>query len=110
MLECIQSISQEMIYIVLEYVESGSLLDHLKAKKNLPEQTAAQYLHEIAEALKYCNTQGVRVFTNDMSQSFEISKLITNFGKNTICLNTCEKHKSEFVQYVWFDFYCSNCA
>lgn len=41
------------IYLVLEYMEEGTLFSHLKKNKTLPEPEVAIKIRQIASAIKY---------------------------------------------------------
>lgn len=41
------------VYLVLEYMEEGTLFTHLKKNKTLPEAEVAQKIRQIASAVKY---------------------------------------------------------
>ena len=47
------------IQIVMENATGGSLLDHVRSKKRLPEQLAMTYLQQIVLGLIYCHSKGV---------------------------------------------------
>lgn len=44
---------KESLYLVLEYMEEGTLFSHLKKNKILPEQEVALKIREIASSVKY---------------------------------------------------------
>lgn len=46
-------ITKTSLYIMMEYVENGSLLDLIK-KFSLPESLVALYVKQVLEGLKYC--------------------------------------------------------
>lgn len=43
------------VYLVMDYLKGGTLLDYVKKKKNLPKTDAARLLSQAAEALKHCH-------------------------------------------------------
>ncbi|CAG9462218.1 unnamed protein product [Pedinophyceae sp. YPF-701] len=47
------------IYIVMENAQGGSLLDHVRQRKRLPEREAAMFLQQIVHGLMYCHSKGV---------------------------------------------------
>ena len=49
----------ERMFIVLDHVAGGSLLDKVRAKKRLPEPEAARLLSQAAEGLMYCHSNQV---------------------------------------------------
>jgi Ca2+-binding EF-hand superfamily protein len=50
----------ENIYIVMEYLEGGTLTDYLESKnKKLSEKTIAKIIYYIANVIKYINSYGV---------------------------------------------------
>lgn len=51
-------ITKNHLYIILEYIENGSLLD-LVRKFTLPEQLVAMYVKQVLEGLRYLHGEGV---------------------------------------------------
>ncbi|KJH40263.1 kinase domain protein [Dictyocaulus viviparus] len=47
------------VYILLEFAHGVALYDRLKEKGRLGEGEAAKYVHQLADALKYCHTKNV---------------------------------------------------
>lgn len=55
--ECVET--PNFVYIIMEHCAGGSLLDHVRSKKKLPEAEAAQILQQLLFALQYCHAKGV---------------------------------------------------
>ena len=43
------------IFCVMEFADGGSVLDHVRARRHLDENTAASFTAQIADALDYCH-------------------------------------------------------
>jgi len=50
---------QKRMWVVLEYVEGGSLASYLGAKKELPTPEASRFVVQIAQGLDYAHSQGI---------------------------------------------------
>ncbi len=51
--------SDELVYIVMKYVDGESLADRLRSTERLPVRQAAEVLHDLAGALDYAHGQGM---------------------------------------------------
>ena len=47
------------IYLILEYCSKGELYAELKKNKKIPEQQAASYIYQLAQALQFCHSKKV---------------------------------------------------
>ncbi|XP_043286257.1 aurora kinase C-like [Venturia canescens] len=52
---------ERRIYMILEYAPGGELYKHLSAQpdKRFSEEQTANYIYQLADALKYCHSKGV---------------------------------------------------
>lgn len=51
--------SDDLVYIVMKYVQGESLAERLRSAGRLPAREAARVLRDLAEALDYAHTQGM---------------------------------------------------
>eukprot|EP00755_Sulcionema_specki_P036743 Sspe_Gene.107560::Locus_85757_Transcript_1_1_Confidence_1.000_Length_1926::g.107560::m.107560 len=49
----------DKLYLVLEYVTGGDLLDHISKARRLPEDEARHLFHQIVSAVAYIHSEGV---------------------------------------------------
>ncbi len=50
---------QESLYLILEYMQDGTLFEFLKKTKTLPEREAAEKIKEVTQAVKYLHDHGI---------------------------------------------------
>lgn len=50
---------KDFIYLVMEYMNAGTLFDYLNEVPALPPRTAAEYLKDIIEALSYMHDKSI---------------------------------------------------
>jgi serine/threonine protein kinase len=75
------------IYLVLEYMEEGTLFQLLKRRKTLPEPEAAVYLRQVAHAITYLHDRGIAhrdIKPENIVMSYGVGKLC-DFGWAAIC-------------------------
>lgn len=77
----------EHIYIILEYMEEGTLFSHLKINKTLKEDDVKEKLRDIASAVIYLHEQGIAhrdIKPENIVMSNGVGKLC-DFGWAAIC-------------------------
>ena len=47
------------VFCVMEYADGGSLLDHVRARRRVPEPEAARFAYQLCQALACCHASGV---------------------------------------------------
>ena len=51
------------VYVIQELAAGGSLLDHVRERKSLPEATARRFFVQVVAGLQFCHAKDVRVCT-----------------------------------------------
>lgn len=77
------------IYLVLQYMEQGTLYNLLKKKKTLPESEVAQKIKQISLAIKYLHENEIAhrdIKPQNIVISNDVCK-IADFGWATLCKN-----------------------
>lgn len=77
----------DYIYLILEYMEEGTLFTHLKKTKTLTEEEAAVKLQQVAEAITYLHEKGIAhrdIKPENIVMSNGVGKLC-DFGWAAIC-------------------------
>lgn len=49
----------QRIYLILEYAPNGEIFKQLQLENRFTEETTSHYIHDLAQALKYCHQRGV---------------------------------------------------
>ena len=50
---------RDKMFVVMEYADGGSLLDHVRARKRLSERESARMFRQMCAGLMYCHANGV---------------------------------------------------
>jgi aurora kinase, other len=77
----------EHIYLILEYMEGGTLFSHLKRHKTLKEEEVKVHISDIARAISYLHQEGIAhrdIKPENIVMSNGVGKLC-DFGWAAIC-------------------------
>lgn len=68
------------IFCVMEFADGGSVLDHVRARRRLDENTAASFTAQIADALDYCHRNWI------VHRDVKLENLLLDTNKRRVML------------------------
>lgn len=70
---------EQNIYLVLEYMEGGTLFDYMNVKEVLPEPEAVVFLREIGQALKEIHDKDIA------HRDLKPENIVMSYGFSKLC-------------------------
>ena len=94
------------VYLVLEYMEEGTLFSHFKKNKTLPEPEVAKKMRQMASAIKYLHENAI-AHRDIKPENIVMSHVIIKFIEG--CLQTLwfrvvdslRWSKEDLLRYLW---------
>ncbi len=87
LVEVIQEVDNDEIYIIMEYVENGSLLGKIR-QGNIPKITIWKFFRDLIQGIDYCHNVGKIIHRDIKPENLLLDRKntvkISDFGISTI--------------------------